>query len=93
MLFRSEAYELLKAWNTGHEGGIASVHANSATDALYRFEDLVGEVVSTVPKQMIGRTIDVIVHIERAAAGRRVTEVIEVLHFGQNLYNTKRIGT
>ncbi|KAK3286594.1 hypothetical protein CYMTET_5820 [Cymbomonas tetramitiformis] len=86
-----EAYELLKAWNTGHEGGIASVHANGAMEALYRFEDLVGEVVASIPKQMIGRTIDVIVFIQRFGTERKVVELMEVEAFGQDMYVTKKV--
>jgi len=86
-----EAYELLKAWNTGHEGGIASIHANSAMEALYRIEDLVGEVVATIPQKMIGRTIDVIAFIERTKTGRRLTEIMEVASFGGDMYVTNHI--
>lgn len=86
-----EAYELLKAWNTGHEGGVASIHANSAHEALYRIEDLVGEVVATIPRKMIGRTIDVVAFIERRGSMRIVSEVIEVEAFGGDMYVTKNI--
>src|SRR6185312_7236886 len=46
-----EALEMLKAWNTGHPGGIATIHANSAKAALYRLEQLVLEAVAHVPRQ------------------------------------------
>jgi type IV secretion system protein VirB11 len=45
----AEALDMLKAWNTGHPGGIATVHANSAASALHRIEQLVQESVTTVP--------------------------------------------
>src|SRR3546814_9249964 len=48
-----EALDMLKAWNTGHPGGIATVHTNSATAALYRLEQLVQESVVTVPRRLI----------------------------------------
>ncbi len=48
-----EALDMLKAWNTGHPGGIATVHANSARSALYRLEQLVQETVVTVPRRLI----------------------------------------
>jgi type IV secretion system protein VirB11 len=46
----AEALDMLKAWNTGHPGGIATVHANSAASALHRIEQLVQESVTTVPR-------------------------------------------
>src|SRR3546814_4004989 len=56
-----EALDMLKAWNTGHPGGIATVHANSAVAALYRLEQLVQESVVTVPRRLIADAIDMIV--------------------------------
>jgi P-type conjugative transfer ATPase TrbB len=75
-----EALAMLKAWNTGHPGGVATIHANSATDALHRVEDLVGESSNTVPKRSIASAINLIVHIERCPgkAGRRVPQMVEV---------------
>lgn len=72
------ALNLLKAWNTGHPGGCTSIHANSAYDALLRFEDLIGEVAAQVPHRAIGQSINIVVFVERTMAGRRVREVIEV---------------
>lgn len=70
-----EALDMLKAWNTGHPGGIATVHANSARAALYRVESLVAETVVTVPRQLIADAIDVIVFI----AGRGLTRRVETI--------------
>ena len=58
-----EALDMLKAWNTGHPGGIATVHANSATSALYRIEQLIQEAVVTVPRRLVAEAIDMIVFI------------------------------
>jgi type IV secretion system protein TrbB len=70
------AYELLKAWNTGHPGGIGTIHANSARDALDRLSDLIAEVAPAVPRVIVS-TINLIVFIERAQGGqRRVSEVV-----------------
>ena len=65
------ALELLKAWNTGHPGGVCTIHANSAESAPYRFEDLIQEVVMTVPRNLILQAIDVIAFIERDHEGKR----------------------
>jgi type IV secretion system protein TrbB len=67
-----EALALLKAWNTGHPGGLATLHANSAEDALSRLEDLVGEVSRHVPRRAIARTIQLVVFVRRTHRGRRV---------------------
>jgi type IV secretion system protein VirB11 len=74
-----EALDLLKAWSTGHPGGIATVHANSAADGLDRLEQLVGEVVNTVPRKLIATAVDTIVGIENRNGTRRVTDILEVL--------------
>lgn len=68
----AEALDMLKAWNTGHPGGIATLHANSAKSALYRLEQLVSEAVVTVPRRLIADAIDVVVFIEGRGSARRV---------------------
>jgi type IV secretion system protein TrbB len=73
-----EALDMLKAWNTGHPGGIATVHANSATAALYRLEQLVQESVVTVPRRLIAEAIDMIVFISGRGRGRRVSSIARV---------------
>src|SRR5256885_6615118 len=60
----AEALDMLKAWNTGHPGGIATVHANSARGALYRLEQLIQEAVVTVPRHLIADAINLVVFIE-----------------------------
>ena len=70
-----EALDMLKAWNTGHPGGIATVHANSATAALYRIEQLVQEAVVTVPRRLIAEAIDIVVFIAGRGTARRVQTI------------------
>jgi len=72
------ALETLKSWNTGHPGGLSTIHANSAEDALRRIEDLVSEVAAIVPQRAIGQAVDVIVQIHRTASGRRVEAILAV---------------
>lgn len=72
----AEALTMIKAWGTGHPGGLCTLHANGPSDALYRIEDLIGEAAVTVPRRTIANTIGLIVFIERnakAKAGRQVT--------------------
>ncbi len=73
-----EALDMLKAWNTGHPGGIATVHANSARSALYRIEQLCQEAVVTVPRRLIAEAIDLVVFIGGRGTGRRIETIAEV---------------
>lgn len=70
-----EALELLKAWGTGHPGGIGTIHAGSALGALHRLEQLVQEAVVTVPRALIAGTIDLIAVLDGRGAGRRLVEL------------------
>jgi len=74
----AEALEMLKAWNTGHPGGIATVHANSAAAALYRLEQLIQEAVVTVPRRLIAEAIDLVVFISGRGSARRIETVLSV---------------
>ena len=67
-----EALDMLKAWNTGHPGGIATVHANGALAALHRLEQLVQEVLPVVPKRLIAEAIDLVAFIEGRGTARRI---------------------
>jgi len=73
-----EALDMLKAWNTGHPGGIATVHANSAAAALLRVEQLVQEAVVTVPRRLIADAIDIVVFIAGRGSARRVDTIARV---------------
>jgi len=73
-----EALDMLKAWNTGHPGGIATIHANSAVAALYRLEQLVQESVVTVPRRLIAEGIDRIVFIAGRGRARRIETILRV---------------
>lgn len=74
-----EALDMLKAWGTGHPGGIATVHANSAVGALLRLEQLVQEVSVTVPRALIAEAVNVIVFIAGRGRTRRVREIVRVI--------------
>jgi len=69
------ALDLLKAWNTGHPGGLATIHANSAVEGLTRLEDLIGEVTARIPYRAITQAINVVIYIERTSKRRRVRDV------------------
>ncbi|CCD97185.1 conjugal transfer protein trbB [Bradyrhizobium sp. ORS 375] len=73
-----EALDLLKAWGTGHPGGIGTIHAGSALGALRRLEQLVQEAVVTVPRALIAETIDVIAVLTGRGRARRLSELVRV---------------
>ncbi len=72
------ALEVLKAWNTGHPGGLLTLHANSAADALTRLEDLCLENIAASPKRLIASAVDLVVFITRREGGRVLTEIVSV---------------
>lgn len=85
-----EALDLLMAWNTGHEGGAATLHANSAQAGLTRLAMLISmNPDSPRPiEPLIGEAVHLIVHIERTSAGRRIPQVLRVEGFHSNTYQT-----
>ena len=74
------ALEVLKAWNTGHPGGLLTVHANSAADALLRLEDLAGEASPSSTARLVAQAIELVVFMRRTAHGREICEIIDVAH-------------
>jgi type IV secretion system protein TrbB len=71
----AEALDLLKAWGTGHPGGIGTIHASSALGALRRLEQLVQEAVVTVPRALIAETVDLVAVLAGRGSARRLVEV------------------
>lgn len=84
------ALEVLKAWNTGHPGGLLSLHANSAADALTRLEDLCMEAVPSAPQRMIASAVDLVVFIARTKRGRRIEDVVAVTAHEGGFYRLAR---
>ena len=80
----AEALDLLKAWGTGHPGGIGTIHAGTAVGALRRLEQLIQEAVVTVPRALIAETIDLIAVLSGRGVARRLTELARVDGLGAN---------
>lgn len=78
----AEALDLLKAWGTGHPGGIGTIHAGSAIGALRRLEQLIQEAVVTVPRALIAETIDLVAVLAGRGASRRLAELARVEALG-----------
>ncbi|MGY3443456.1 P-type conjugative transfer ATPase TrbB [Bradyrhizobium sp. USDA 4473] len=78
----AEALDLLKAWGTGHPGGIGTIHAGTALGALRRLEQLIQEAVITVPRALIAETINLVAVLTGRGADRRLAELALVSSLG-----------
>lgn len=89
----SEALDLLDAWNTGHEGGAATLHANNALSGLHRLKSLItrNPAAPTEIESLIGETVHCVVHIARTPQGRRVEEIISVNGYENGHYNIEQL--
>ncbi|MED5387947.1 MAG: CpaF family protein [Pseudomonadota bacterium] len=88
----NEIIELLQAMNTGHEGSMSTIHANSTRDALVRIETLLAvsgyEASETAIGRLIGSALDIIIQLERTSDGRRrVSEVVALTPTDGDLYH------
>lgn len=88
-----EALDLLMAWNTGHEGGAATIHANNATSGLNRLSTMIS-MHQNAPnniESLIVEAVHVVVNIVKTPEGRRIKEIIEVIGFENGKYLTKNL--
>jgi len=88
-----EALDLLDAWNTGHEGGAATLHANNPMAGLARLKSLItrNESAPTDIEPLIGEAVHLVVHIARTTDGRRVQEILEISGYEQGRYITRTL--
>lgn len=89
-----EAHTMLKAWNTGHPGGAATVHANDAVSGLVRLESLVAEATSAPQQSLIAEAVDLVVFIDEESelpAGRKVREVLVVAGYSDGKYQVEYV--
>src|SRR6202790_4426821 len=90
----AEALSMLKAWNTGHPGGAASVHANDAHGALIRLESLVAEATAAPQQPLIAEAVNVVVFVDSEPsirAGRKVREVAVVTGYSDGDYKLEYV--
>ena len=90
----AEAHTLLKAWNTGHPGGMATVHANDAMSGLIRLESLVAEATSAPQQTLIAEAVNLVVFVDEEpdiAAGRKVREVLLVTGYSDGQYVAEHV--
>jgi P-type conjugative transfer ATPase TrbB len=87
------ALALLKAWNTGHPGGIGTVHANSTGAALIRIGQLIQEAGVPAAPELISEAVNIVVSIHRNSTGRIIDEVAEVTHWSSAVgFELRRLG-
>ncbi len=94
----AEAIDMLQAMNTGHEGSLATVHANTTRDAVARFETMVGMGLPNLAdkniREMIARALDVIIQLDRLPDGtRRLLGVTEIVGMEGSVITTQDIFT
>lgn len=88
-----EALDLLDAWNTGHEGGAATLHANDTLSGLARLKSLItrNKAAPTDIESLIGDVVHLVVHVSRTPTGRRVQEIIEVQGIKRGQHRFKKL--
>ena len=84
-----EALDLLKAWNTGHPGGVCTVHANSCTGGLVRLQQLIAEVVPTPMDDLIQEAVDLVIFIKRTKQGRKIDDIAVINQKDAAIHNLK----
>lgn len=90
----AEAHTLLKAWNTGHPGGAATIHANDALSGLIRLESLVAEATTAPQQSLIAEAVDVVIFVDEESslrAGRKVREVLLVTGYREGRYEVEHV--
>ncbi len=87
------ALALLKAWNTGHPGGVGTVHANSTATALIRVGQLIQEAGVPAAPELISEAVDMVISIRRNSVGRMIDEVAEVTNWSSATgFELRRLG-
>jgi pilus assembly protein CpaF len=92
----AEAFDMLQAMNTGHDGSMSTVHANSPRDALYRVENMVMMANLSLPlraiRMQIASAVNLIVHIERMRDGiRRILSIAEIAGMEGEVITTREL--
>lgn len=89
----SEALDLLDAWNTGHEGGAATLHANNALSGLHRLKSLISRnpAAPAEIEPLIGEAVHCVVHIVRTPEGRRVEEILSIKGYENGHYTIEKL--
>lgn len=89
----AETLELLKAWNSGHSGGFATIHANSTLAGLKKIEQYIDEVTAKSQHYLIVEAVNIVINIIRDGSRRYVKEIAEVINYDKenDTYILKKI--
>src|SRR5438477_3866516 len=92
----NEAFDMLQAMNTGHDGSMSTIHANSPRDALFRLENMVLMAAGNLPlralRSQIASAINILVHVERMRDGvRRIERICEISGMEGEVVSTRDI--
>ncbi|HAU4045816.1 TPA: P-type conjugative transfer ATPase TrbB [Legionella pneumophila] len=89
----SEALDLLDAWNTGHEGGAATLHANNCLAGLQRLKSLISRNPAAPAdiEPLIGEAVHCVVHIARTPTGRKVENILSIKGYENGQYNIETL--
>ena len=90
----AEAHTLLKAWNTGHPGGLGTIHANGALLGLTRLESLVAEGTDAPQQKLIAETVDLVIFVDPEPSlkgGRKVREMLLVNGWKEGQYQVEQV--
>lgn len=88
-----EALDLIKAWGTGHPGGIATIHSGSAQGALLRLEQLILEVSLSAPRALIAESVNLIVYLAGRGRARHVQQIASVIGHNERGYQLTSVDT
>lgn len=87
-----EALDLLKAWNSGHPGGICTIHANDSKSGLEKLEQYILEVATNPQQRLIASTVDIVVTIKRKGTARTIDSIYEVIGYKEKEYILKEVN-
>lgn len=79
-----EALTMLKAWNTGHDGGCATLHSDSALESLYRLEQMISEISVSPQQRTIGQAVGMVIYIKKEGVKRKISEIIRVKKYNHH---------
>ena len=85
------ALELLKAWNSGHSGGVCTIHANDAVGGLKKLEQYIQEVSVNSQAEIIAEVVHSIIVIKRAGTGRKISEIVKITGIKDGVYQLEDI--
>jgi type IV secretion system protein TrbB len=86
------AVQVIRAWNTGHPGGLCTVHANGPEETLLRIAQLIPQAIISQPQEEIAQSIDRIAYMEQTETGRRLVSVSAVRAFKQGAYVLEQLA-